>query len=59
MRKVDPSSKPKEEPEAFGDVACILARRMAFELTDSESSSDSDESEWGEDTVNNQGMSLK
>ncbi|XP_076041071.1 wiskott-Aldrich syndrome protein family member 3 SCAR isoform X2 [Oratosquilla oratoria] len=49
LRKVeDIKTKPKEEPEA--DVASILQRRFAFEMSDSESSSDSeyDSDEWDE-----------
>lgn len=32
------------------DVASILARRVAIELTDSESDSESEDEEWGEQT---------
>jgi len=49
LRKVeDTKPNPKNEPE--GDVASILQRRFAFEVSDSESSSDSeyDSDEWDE-----------
>lgn len=49
LKKVeDTKPNPKNEPE--GDVASILQRRFAFEVSDSESSSDSeyDSDEWDE-----------
>ncbi|KAK7027293.1 Wiskott-Aldrich syndrome protein member 1 [Halocaridina rubra] len=50
LRKVDDvKTRPKEDPD-FVDVASILQRRFAFEVSDSESSSDteSDSDEWDE-----------
>ncbi|XP_068222805.1 actin-binding protein WASF2 isoform X1 [Palaemon carinicauda] len=50
LRKVDDvKTRPKEDPDSV-DVASILQRRFAFEVSDSETSSDteSDSDEWDE-----------
>lgn len=50
LRKVeDQKPKPKDEHE-IGDVASILQRRLVLEVSDSESSpdTDSDSDEWDE-----------
>lgn len=49
LRKVEEQTKDEKKEQSVGnDVASILARRVAFELSDSESGSDDSDSdsEW-------------
>ena len=53
LRKVDKKEPGKEEKagSTLHDVASILARRVAVEMSDSDSGSDSEsDGEWGEET---------
>ena len=46
LRKVEEQTQVEKKQQSVGnDVASILARRVAFELTDSESGSDDSESD--------------
>lgn len=48
--KKEPNSKEDKPGGTYGDVASILARRVAVEMSDSESGSDSeyDSDQWDE-----------
>ena len=53
LRKVEKGQQREVEKgrmDALHDVASILARRVAMEISDSESASDSEASDWDDET---------